>query len=58
MQTWPDGCGSHHLELLLFSPLCWQIVQPVAALKHQLLGVAQPGLYGLSTYVKVLHLDL
>lgn len=47
-----------HLELLLFSPLCGQIIQAVAAFMHHLLGFTQPVLYRLSAYFKVFHLDL
>lgn len=53
-----EGPASYHLELLLLSPLGWQIIQAVAAFMYRLLSFTQPGLYRLSTYFEVLHLDL
>lgn len=50
--------ASYHLQLLLLSPLCWQIIEAVAAFVHQLLSFAQPVLHWISAYFKVFHLDL
>lgn len=54
--VWGGEWGSY-LELLLFPPLRWQVIQPVTALVNHLLGFAQPVLQWLCTDFKILHLD-